>query len=273
MNQTIITSLQDFEQTELTTGSLLSVNIFENQMNSIVKELQSEINSGFLRFFQLTRNISYINQYFTNANVGPFNITEFYTTTFSIYSYSGINNNSNYSCSCANDINCKGQLGLYNEYYYQYPERLIPGLYRACFSLESLLQSTLECFYDDQDCFKVVTDFYDQPWFPTNFTLLNASLPSRFMTSSTVGSLLLELFIEYWDQSLNYSSYFSLCQPTSCSYEVLRRNNLLETITIVLGLVGGLSRSLRIFIPSIVTIFVSLIRRRQQQPTGSEARE
>jgi hypothetical protein len=247
-------------------------------MISIIKKFQSELVSTFLRFFQLTRNITYINQCFSDANIGVLEISDSYTTTFTIYSYSDENSNSSYSCSCANDINCKGQMGLYNVDLSipgdgPIPVKLIPGLYRACFALESLLQSTLECFYDDQDCLADIINFYDQLPLVQDFIRLNSSLPSRFTTNSTIDSLLSELFIEYWSQSLNYSSYFALCQPASCSYEILRRNSLLETITIIIGLVGGLSISLRILVPFVVTVCVSFIQKREQQSTVSETRK
>ena len=271
INETVVTSLQTFGQTQLVTSYLLSTDLFENQMISIISKFQTELVQSFLRFYQLTRNIIYINQYFSTANVGPLEIIEPRTTSFSIHSYSGENGNTSYRCSCANDINCKSQLGLYDAEYISTPKNLVAGLYRACFSLESLLQSTLECFYDDQDCLANIIEFYPPSWISSGYIRLNSSLNSRFMTNSTIGSLFSQFFIEYWNQSLNYSSYFSLCQPTSCTYEIFRSNSLLGTATLVLGLMGGLSVSLRILIPSIVTIVLGLARTRQQQSIDSAA--
>lgn len=271
--QTVSTSLQKFEQTELVTAYLLSFPLFDNQMNSVIQEFQSELVSTFLSFFQLTRNISYVNQYFNDENIGPFEITWPYTTTFSINNYQGTNGSTSYSCSCANDINCKGQLGLYDREYYHTPKSLVPGLYMACSVMESLLQSTLECFYDNnKDCLTNITEFYNEDTYITNFILLESSLTSRFQPNSTVGSLLLELFIEFWLQSLNYSSHFALCQAATCTYQVYRRNNPLEIVTLVLGLVGGLSVFLRLLVPFAVNVCIRFIYREHQQHISSEAR-
>ena len=270
INETVVTSLQTFDQTELVTSDLLSAGLFENQMISIVRKFQTELVKSFLRFYQLTRNVIYINQYFSTANIGPLEISD-RRTSLSIHSYSGENGNTSYVCSCANDITCKSQLGLYDTNYISTPKNLVAGLYRACFSIESLLQSTLECFYDDQDCLANVLDFYNDSSIPNNLTRLDSSLNSRFKTNSTIGSLFSEFFIEYWNQSLNYSSYFSLCQPASCIYKLLRGNSLLETATLVLGLAGGLSVFLRILVPFIVTIVLGLIQSRQQQNINSAA--
>jgi hypothetical protein len=271
--QTALSSLQKFEQTELVTAYLLSINLFENQMNSSIQAFQSELTSAFLRFFQLMRNISYVNQYFNDANIGPFEITKAYTTTFSINNYQGTNGSTSYSCSCGNDINCKSQLGLYDREYYHTPKSLVPGLYMACSVLESLLQSTLECFYDDnQECLTNITDFYNEHSYYTDFILFSSSLPSRFLPNSTINTLLQELFIEYWSQSLNYSAYFALCQPATCTYDIFRRNSALEIITIVLGLVGGLAVSARVLVPFAVTLCHSLIHKQHQQDTSVETR-
>ncbi|CAF0902185.1 unnamed protein product [Adineta steineri] len=96
------------------------------------------------------------------------------------------------------------------------------------------------------------------------------------MINSTIGSLLSEMFIESWSNSTNYSSYFAQCQPSSCSYTIPQRNSLLETITRIVGLIGGLSVSLRILVPFLVMICVGIIRRLlsryQQAPVESTAR-
>ena len=273
INETVRSSLEEFEDTQLVTGYLSSVDAFEHQMNASIQKFQTDLINVFFRFFRLTRNMSYVNQYFTNANMAPLPVADDYTTSFTIYNYFGRNETSWYTCSCATDINCKSQLGLYDREYTENPKSLVPGLYRACFGLESLLQSTLECFYDNQNCLTYITNFYDQPWFPTNFIRLNSTASSRFSITSTMGFILSELFIEYWDQSLSYSSYFNQCQPASCSYEVLRRNNLLGVATTVLGLVGGLSASLKILIPFIASICVGLVQRRQHQHADNEQRK
>ena len=271
INETTVTSLQAFDQIQLVTSYLLSADLFETQLVSVISKFQTELIQSFLRLYQLTRNIIYVNQYFSTANVGPLEIMESRTTSFSIHSYSGENGNTSHRCSCANDMNCKSQLGLYNAQHISTPKSLVVGLYRACFSLESLLQSTFECFYDDQDCLTNIIDFYNKSWFPRDFIQLNSTLNSRFLKNSTLGSLFSELFVENWNQSLNYPSYFSRCRPSSCTYETFRSNSLLETVTLVIGLMGGLSISLRVLIPFTVAILLGLARSRQQQNIDSVA--
>ena len=268
INSTTATSLQRFRQSQFVTNQLLSDDFFNNQVNTAVREFQTELSSTFLRFFQLTRNITYVNQYFNDANV-DFHISDSYAASFTIHSYNNTDRNSSHTCSCANDIRCKSQLGVYDRQYTTTPYRLVPGLYRGCFTFESLLLSTLECFYDDSDdCLSNVTGFYQQDWFIKDLVPLKSSRPSRFQKGSTIGTLFSELFIESWELSLNYSSYFARCLPMSCSYEIMRRNSIVEGITIVLGLVGGLSVSLRILIPLLGALYRALFARRRQDILG-----
>ncbi|CAF1639207.1 unnamed protein product [Adineta ricciae] len=246
-NKTIFQSLETFKQTQLVTNNLLSMNIFNYQINSIIKQFQSQLANRFLGFFQLFRNITYVNQIFSYLNNAQYTLigSPLTSVTFSIGGYTDIN--SSYTCSCANDINCKTNTGLYNPVYFTTPKYLVPGWYKACFPIESLLHSTFECFYDNQDCFTYIINFYNQTWYqPT--ARLNSSLSSRFTTNTSVNILLSELFIEQWIEIINYSSYFNQCQPQACSYTVLRRKNLLEAITTIIGLIGGLAISISILI-------------------------
>ncbi|CAF1324675.1 unnamed protein product [Adineta steineri] len=263
-NQTIVQSLETFGQLELVTGYLLTVDLFENQMNSAIEQFKAKTTKDFLRLILLMRNITFINQFcsFQSHNVLVIT-TPAHAATFT--TVNTINNayNASDTCSCANDTTCKAQFGLYNDSYSPLTY-LVPGLYKACFPIESLFQSTLECFYDNQDCFTIIKNYFKLADLH-KYRSLNSSLDaSRFPINSTVGSIATELFIEYWSQPLSYSAYFDLCQPESCSYTLVQSDNLLKTVTTIIGLIGGLSISLRILVPIVVTACIALIRRRRR---------
>ncbi|CAF1335115.1 unnamed protein product [Adineta steineri] len=220
------------------------------------------------------RNITHVNQIVSGAGsnsyiqiAGPPN----YTASLSIITPK--DDNSSDMCSCAYDSSCKSNWGLFSGNPVYIRVYSVPEFYFACEPVESLLQSTLKCFYDDQDCLDIIINFYNVSSF-NNFTRLNSSShASGFMINSTIGSLLSEMFIESWSESTNYSSYFDQCQPSSCSYTIPQRNSLLETITRIVGLIGGLSVSLRILVPFMVMACMGVIRRlwSQHQPALTEA--
>ena len=273
-NETIFSILQTFEKTELVTGYLLFTDVFAYKMVSAIKQFQTEVVRTFFHFFQLARNITYVNQIVASLNNIQYEVIGSPPNDASIRigGYSGQDGNATYTCSCANDITCKMTINLYSNYGGKFVQSVVPGLYVACFSVESLLLSTLECFYDDQECLATIINFYNQSWFQ-NFTQLDSFLPSRFARNSSINLLLAELFIEHWNQTVNYSSYFAQCQPAKCSYKILRSANIFETITTIFGFIGGLSVSLRIFIPALVATYFYLIQRRQRQRETPEPRK
>ncbi|CAF1470926.1 unnamed protein product [Adineta steineri] len=273
-NETITDSLKTFAQTQLVGTQLLTADEFTNQVFSIINQFQRETKTTFSHFLQLLRNITHVNQILagegSNFNI---NITGApnYTTYLSIVTYN--DDNLSNICSCTNDSSCKTNYGLFDRNPGFIPFYSIPEFYIACQPVESLLQSTLKCFYDDQDCLEIIIKFYNMSTY-NNFTRLNSSShASRFMRNSTIGSLLSEMFIESWSESTNYSSYFAQCQPSSCSYTIPQRNSLLETLTRIVGLIGGLSVSLRILVPFLVMAFIGVIQRlcSQHQQTLTEA--
>lgn len=264
-NQTVFQSLQDFQQTKLVTTQLITHEIFDVQINSAINDFKLTTINNFLRFLQIQNNISFINQIITG---------KFKNTMYVLNSSNSSNpipfisprmyNNSEYMCSCANDSSCRVMLGVYK--YYGKPTTplyIVPGMYGACSNMNSFVISTLECFYDNTDCVDQLTILYNNTKF--NITQLNSSPnASRFATNTTMGDLLSQLFIESWDASSNYSSYFDQCQPVLCTYKISRRNNALEIVTRVTALIGGLSISLQIIVRLLATVLAYLKCRCQQ---------
>ncbi|CAF1187805.1 unnamed protein product [Adineta ricciae] len=79
---------------------------------------------------------------------------------------------------------------------------------------------------------------------------IRSSAEFRFtpISSTPIGTLIDELFIESWQNSSNYSSYYSICAPSNCRYTYVERNDFVYTLTTILGLYGGLTEGLPIVI-------------------------
>jgi hypothetical protein len=92
---------------------------------------------------------------------------------------------------------------------YRYPDKAplfdVPGFYVGCYVVESLLQSTLECFYD-QSCFNVLK-FHISSSSSIGVTTLDASLPTKYSVNSTIQELVNNLMIEEWNVSTMYETY------------------------------------------------------------------
>jgi hypothetical protein len=149
--------------------------------------------------------------------------------------------------------------------FYRYPNAAslfdVPGFYIGCYVLDSLLQSTLICFYS-QSCLNELT-FHISPSVPMNITALDASLSTQYSVNSTIQELVDHLMIEEWNVSTMYETYYNECQPTQCSYTIETRNNIIYIVTTLFGIAGGLTTVLKLVVPRFVTFVIYCIRKQR----------
>jgi hypothetical protein len=264
-NDTIVNAMLVFGQTQLITPHLLEPMLFQQQMQSAIGQFKRATPNVLLHLLRLTRNITYTNQFLSGSYANFFitySLLEEYAqtnVTLGIYGASSVLSNGTVkTCSCANDIECGRNAALYTGPSGQRKIIfIVPGFYSRCFPVESLLPSTLECFYDSQPCLEQMANVTNQTFF-MHITRLNASQTSRFTIQTTINDLLAELFVESWSSELLYSSYFAQCQPVSCSHTVVTQKNTLEIVTTVAGLIGGLSVALRLLVPNVIAILMKI---------------
>ena len=130
---------------------------------------------------------------------------------------------------------------------------LLLGIVMGCLPVLGLRLSTLECFYNST-CLTTLSTLLD-----SSYTLepLNQSIVTRFspILSTTVGTLIDELFIETWENTSNYSAYFSLCAPSTCRYTYVERHSALYTLTTIVGSYGGLTVGLKFLIWHVLRLY------------------
>ena len=121
----------------------------------------------------------------------------------------------------------------------------LPGLIGGCLPLDGLRMSTLECFFDST-CLATLGKQLNSTMVPGQ---LNISVSTRFPpTTTTLGSMIDELFVEQWSNASNYSSYYQMCSPRACYYKRVEGNSLVYIITFLLGLYGGLTTTIRLVV-------------------------
>ncbi len=184
-----------------------------------------------------------------------------------MYRYGGTTNQSD-GCQCSLSSICTSPAGLFVDVNYttnfQFSKEMYNGLIPAimisgwkggCYPVESLLLSTLECFY--------------------NLTCLNLIISNdkeiqpldKQPSSINVRDILKELFINEWNSTISYENYIKECAPKFCTYFHTQRTNLIEIITMIFGLIGGLTIALELFVGQIILrlfIFITMRRRRRQ---------
>ena len=172
------------------------------------------------------------------------------------------------SCSCGlmND-DCKEQLILYD--YLQSeddsfkPLLNVSSMFSSCFTVQSLLLSSLECFFNQTCAHPIVKTvrWPENDW--DNFPIMKIT-STRFPPNMTIREMINEMMINTWDENIDYKGYYEQCAPQVCTYLLKSHNNALYVITTMIGLFGGLSVAFRIIVPSIVKWVRKRIRRRTE---------
>ena len=140
------------------------------------------------------------------------------------------------------------------------PNKTIPGLVFSCLIVDSLLASSLQCFYN-ASCIRMLIEWRSFEISNNaslsrllNLTALNSMIESRFSPETTLDQIVSQLFIEDWSNSTNFTAYYEQCAPNECTYTYQERFSIPYLISTIFGILGGLSVALRILIPSIVKL-------------------
>jgi hypothetical protein len=90
-----------------------------------------------------------------------------------------------------------------------------------------------------------------------------ATINSDFFPSMTIDELVSHFFVENasWKTNISYSSFYSQCKPTFCTFMVIQRNYALFIFTSIIGLYGGLMKTFRYVVPAMVTIYKIILRK------------
>jgi hypothetical protein len=252
---TISDSLNRFYASQYVSASVTPSDLLQSQVQSFTLQFISSTTNTFLAFLNMIRSTTQDNGLISalRSNYDIF-IPDGYTFLIAVpSSFSG--------CSCGVSAMCTYQSPIYD-----YPNTAVlftvPNFYSGCYVIESLLQSTLQCFYN-QTCIDQLISYFASPLF-MNITALQPSMSSQYFTNSTIQNLIDHLMVEQWNSSSMYDNYYNECQPAQCTYTYQTRNDLIYIITTLIGLVGGLITVLKLVIPRVVNIFVRYILKRRR---------
>ncbi|CAF1058478.1 unnamed protein product [Rotaria sordida] len=205
--QTVNSARQVFLQKQFVSHQIISQELFRSQINE-----RNQLINSFHNFYYRLDQIS------GQSIIVPAN----YST-----------------CSCARSSACRIHMGIfvYNWTIFDYVELFrIPNFFTGCFLVESLLESTLECFYDHQ-CMETIESYMSNT--KANFSLLDTT---RNSPNETVRSIINRLMIDAWQSNISFSAYYKMCAPLSCTYEDTRQHDIFYLISSILGIFAGLSR-------------------------------
>jgi hypothetical protein len=283
-NSTIVDTLNQFENSPLINSMLLTEELFEAKVHATLHSLSQMASSNFIQSRTVVHKITQANQLVTGlltnyiATTEKFglvlpNYADIFTPSRNISPLIGmfanryISKNSAVACSCNKNASCPlpGNLYLYNinetNGIYDMNEikanETLSGIIIDCLPIQMTLSSTLECFYN-QSCLNILLSSYQKQ---INISILDQSLPTRFISTTKIELLVNELFIEGIFIKTNYTEYYSQCKPNICHYIYSSRFNWIYVVTILFGLFGGIATVLRLITPFIVQMFIFLKKR------------
>ena len=259
-NQTISESLQSFYQVQLLSTQLPSQESFRFQVESMIDQFIRTVSESYQRTLQwIIMNLE-INQFITSVNskfhgasrIRQSDIVPLRFTTFPFY------RGSNCPASLPEGSPCCFPMSFVTCYrpttFFGIGQRNIAGMFQTWFPLQALLESTLECFYDEE-CLAQIIELINSTTSSTNFTALK-SQPLYHINGSyeKIGSMVNRLFVESWSREISFESYFNQCRPLTCQYTYESRYHLIYVFTTIIGLIGGINTSLRLLAPLIIKI-------------------
>ncbi|CAF0901063.1 unnamed protein product [Adineta steineri] len=227
VNQTISNSLSQFNSSQYVSASVTSENVFQLQTKALISQFKSSTTNEFLLSLVMIRNITQSNALFSGT-----------LTNYNSYRYFGVflrDPLSYGNCTCYSSATCITPSPIY-DLVKGTILFIVPGFYTGCYTTESLLQSNLQCFYN-QTCINKLQSYF-QVSSIMNVTALNISLSIQFLETSPIGAVLDQLMVEKWINSSMYENYYNECKPSRCSYTVTSKNSVIYIVTTLIGLVG-----------------------------------
>ncbi|CAF1125518.1 unnamed protein product [Adineta steineri] len=238
--QIVDNGIETFLQTQYVSSQIDSQDLFQSKINLLITDWRSTILNRYLRPINIIRTISQGNLLMN------FGLNNHFSVTNSTYTNTKIILNKYSNCSCALSSQCMQVMGIYKQISAARFQLIlpIPNFFIGCSPVESLLKSTLEIFYNRSYMVEIDKYLLNSLGSSFNFSALN---PKLSLPNETVEIIVNRLMIDSWSSNISFSSYYQACDPLSCTIEYIGKNNILDVVTSIIGIFGGLSVGLKLF--------------------------
>ncbi|UJR29660.1 hypothetical protein I4U23_017208 [Adineta vaga] len=256
----INSSLPKFYSTRFISNELMYQELLNNQSQSSIDLYIQTTAENFAYSFNSIRDTAFGNGLVSGLLTNfDFEITQ-YIPLFSGHRviYKPTIYKQPYTCDCSVTPTCISPIEIHDNITGDVVF-IVPGLYKGCLLVEAVRQSNLQCLYS-QACLEQINQFI-QSSISFHVTPLNVSILSRYNITTNINELLGNLMTESWIKNISYSSYYYECKPSQCTYTKVGKNNAIYIVTALLGLFGGLYKTLYLLVP----ILIKTIRRRREK--------
>ena len=213
LSESIVTNgISQLLASDFINSDVLSKSILATQIETVMKTFTNALPRAVVGSLSLIREITAVNTIMTSFSSNwkfaiPLSLTNGWEAHTVPAQFPG--------CDCGLSPKCV---------------KKINGVSIGCYILEAFLQSTFECLYDQECADRTHT-------FPALNTTVN---PSRFPINSTFEYVFNQLMIEALSHDISYENYFAQCAPSVCVHSYTDQINLLQGMTTLISLYGGL---------------------------------
>ena len=244
-DETINDALQTFARSQLISPQPLREHSFSEQVQSLADLFKASVSAEFMQNLMLIRQTTQGNAWLTLYTSSWRYVVREADPGATIFMWPISYGN----CSCATSATCTQPAGVYdNETFVE-----LSGFRIGCYPLEALLQSSLNCLFDPT-CVKLLALYFPSTTDVIPVRMLVNDRSSQYLVNTTFETLVSQLLVEQWTTNMSYESFYNQCAPTTCTFTYAARKSLLVNVTSLLGLFGGLSVGLRVFVPVIIYV-------------------
>ncbi|CAF0927421.1 unnamed protein product [Rotaria sordida] len=246
-----------FQKQIFINSQAMSRSSFDIELRSIIEKFQLQIPLKILREIQLITGLIQADGLQSNYESNWIYRVNQTGTGFDVRTDVSIIPRQFGNCNCRTSSNCRQLSSMRSKN--GTVLFIIPGFYVGCLSGQALIQSTMECFYN-QSCIDQIQSHIYYQQVPLNVTPLIILESSRYPPETAIEEMLKNLFVEQWDSQTYFEQYYHQCQPTYCQYQYIQRYSV-SSITKLTGLVGGLNLAFRLTTPILITSFLYIKRK------------
>ncbi|CAF1534991.1 unnamed protein product [Adineta steineri] len=280
-NEVISQTLTDIDHNELISLYLLSDKQFQIEINGTIEYLKNSAATRIITFLNYLRNISNTHYFISALNTNFIIEPNSWPNTLSSFMANEVMYKNRENETCAGPIRTINatlsplpyQSNEHDRRYRMEPmsnSSNVTGFFAACTPLQAVLESTLDCLYE-VECLYLLLKYFPNLKTINNFNP-NVSVLSSESQSITVEKYLENLFIKNWPTQINYTKYFDLCSPSSCSYSIIKRTEVIYAITFLISLYGGLVIILRLIASFSIDTFMKwkfYLKARNENSSGN----
>ncbi|CAF1374485.1 unnamed protein product [Rotaria sp. Silwood1] len=250
-NDYIKKSLILFNASSFVIKESFSQETFNLKINTYKDTFISTTTRSFARNLAIILNITWSNEIVSSRRTNfLFHLVatnSLFQLQFSPLSYSKPENMHNL-CICSLSMRCFDPMSIYlnnNTHFNKLFE--IPGFYTGCLQTESIRHSTLICLFN-QSCVDLISFWLNI------FTLETLDIHNlyHFSVNSTIESIQNEMFVDRWKVYSSHRAFYEQCRPNYCSYTLIEYKSIWLIITIMLELIGGFMKIMKLILPHFV---------------------